>query len=227
MNLTLPSALAGLVEFLIDSLKFTTPKGKVVYGGGGIIPDVFVAVDTTSYIENEYFEHIENYISTAYDSFSNALDRTHNIYSLVSNHTKVSNLSKWERRTMFALKNHPTCSLKVADKNLGGIWLEKSMYITRAYVDHLSDTLTYSEVETVPVQQIYKQIRRAVSRYKDSVDDVSRKYILNKVTPETCTVPTFYLLIKILKYMITLIFNYIMTNLFLNVVIFIFRHKQK
>ena len=32
-----------------DSLRFVTPKGKVVYGGGGIIPDVFVAVDTTSY----------------------------------------------------------------------------------------------------------------------------------------------------------------------------------
>jgi carboxyl-terminal processing protease len=30
-----------------DSLKFTTPKGKVVYGGGGIIPDVFVPVDRT------------------------------------------------------------------------------------------------------------------------------------------------------------------------------------
>ncbi|MFV0236925.1 MAG: S41 family peptidase [Flavobacteriales bacterium] len=29
-----------------DSLKFQTPKGKVVYGGGGIIPDAFVAVDT-------------------------------------------------------------------------------------------------------------------------------------------------------------------------------------
>ena len=28
-----------------DSLKFTTPKGKVVYGGGGIIPDVFVPID--------------------------------------------------------------------------------------------------------------------------------------------------------------------------------------
>jgi carboxyl-terminal processing protease len=27
---------------IADSLKFTTPKGKVVYGGGGIIPDVFV-----------------------------------------------------------------------------------------------------------------------------------------------------------------------------------------
>jgi Periplasmic protease len=30
-----------------DSLKYTTPKGKVVYGGGGIIPDVFVPLDTT------------------------------------------------------------------------------------------------------------------------------------------------------------------------------------
>jgi len=27
-----------------DSLKFVTPKGKVVYGGGGIIPDVFVPI---------------------------------------------------------------------------------------------------------------------------------------------------------------------------------------
>ena len=30
-----------------DSLKFTTPKGKVVYGGGGIMPDVFIPLDTT------------------------------------------------------------------------------------------------------------------------------------------------------------------------------------
>ncbi|NCB18745.1 MAG: S41 family peptidase [Bacteroidia bacterium] len=29
-----------------DSLKYITPKGKVVYGGGGITPDVFVPVDT-------------------------------------------------------------------------------------------------------------------------------------------------------------------------------------
>jgi carboxyl-terminal processing protease len=30
-----------------DSLKFRTPKGKIVYGGGGIMPDVFVPLDTT------------------------------------------------------------------------------------------------------------------------------------------------------------------------------------
>ena len=28
-----------------DSLKFKTPAGKIVYGGGGIIPDVFVPID--------------------------------------------------------------------------------------------------------------------------------------------------------------------------------------
>ncbi len=34
-----------------DSLKFTTPEGKVVYGGGGIIPDVFVPIDNS--MQNE------------------------------------------------------------------------------------------------------------------------------------------------------------------------------
>ena len=32
-----------------DSLKFYTPKGRVVYGGGGIMPDIFIPVDTTKY----------------------------------------------------------------------------------------------------------------------------------------------------------------------------------
>ncbi len=32
----------------VDSLKKITPKGKVVYGGGGIMPDIFVPVDTTN-----------------------------------------------------------------------------------------------------------------------------------------------------------------------------------
>ncbi|MDY0199357.1 MAG: S41 family peptidase [Bacteroidales bacterium] len=31
---------------LQDSLKFTTPGGRIVYGGGGIMPDFFVPIDT-------------------------------------------------------------------------------------------------------------------------------------------------------------------------------------
>jgi carboxyl-terminal processing protease len=30
-----------------DSLKFNTPSGRIVYGGGGIMPDIFVPVDTS------------------------------------------------------------------------------------------------------------------------------------------------------------------------------------
>ncbi len=30
-----------------DSLKFTTPGGRTVYGGGGIMPDIFIPADTT------------------------------------------------------------------------------------------------------------------------------------------------------------------------------------
>ncbi|MBP1669846.1 MAG: putative CtpA-like serine protease, partial [Bacteroidetes bacterium] len=30
-----------------DSLKYVTPGGKTVYGGGGIMPDIFVPLDTT------------------------------------------------------------------------------------------------------------------------------------------------------------------------------------
>ena len=67
-----------------DSLKFTTPKGKVVYGGGGIIPDVFVPIDksmqneTLTYLQRRGF--IANFVfqtlerdRAAYDGFSRQL----------------------------------------------------------------------------------------------------------------------------------------------------------
>ncbi|SIQ08709.1 carboxyl-terminal processing protease [Maribacter ulvicola] len=40
-----------------DSLKFVTPKGKIVYGGGGIIPDVFVPIGSN---EEEAVESMDN-----------------------------------------------------------------------------------------------------------------------------------------------------------------------
>ena len=38
-----------------DSLKYTTPKGKIVYGGGGIMPDMFIPMDTVD-ITQYYIE---------------------------------------------------------------------------------------------------------------------------------------------------------------------------
>ncbi|TGD57699.1 S41 family peptidase [Flavobacterium humi] len=31
---------------IADTLKFKTPKGRIVYGGGGIVPDIFVPIET-------------------------------------------------------------------------------------------------------------------------------------------------------------------------------------
>ena len=55
-----------------DSLKFTTPKGKVVYGGGGIVPDVFVPIgsneeeavesmDSLGFLSFFIFEHLDRH----------------------------------------------------------------------------------------------------------------------------------------------------------------------
>jgi carboxyl-terminal processing protease len=41
-----------------DSLKYTTPGGKTVYGGGGIMPDIFVPVDTSLY--TNYYMQVRN-----------------------------------------------------------------------------------------------------------------------------------------------------------------------
>jgi len=45
---------------VVDSLKFTTPKGKIVYGGGGIIPDVFVPIGSN---QEEVIDNIDGLFS--------------------------------------------------------------------------------------------------------------------------------------------------------------------
>ena len=44
---------------LADSLVYHTPAGRTVYGGGGIMPDVFVPRDTTDY--TPYFNQVLNH----------------------------------------------------------------------------------------------------------------------------------------------------------------------
>jgi carboxyl-terminal processing protease len=53
-------------SLFVDSLKFKTPKGKVVYGGGGIMPDIFVPFDSTGMS----FYYTELRYSSAFQSFS-------------------------------------------------------------------------------------------------------------------------------------------------------------
>lgn len=50
-----------------DSLRFVTPKGKVVYGGGGIIPDIFVPKDTS--MEGETIDFVSRNGFMSYFAF--------------------------------------------------------------------------------------------------------------------------------------------------------------
>lgn len=68
-----------------DSLKFKTPKGKIVYGGGGIMPDIFIPLDTSGnseYLNDLYYGDVftlwsldfsrgegKDWIKPGYDAF--------------------------------------------------------------------------------------------------------------------------------------------------------------
>ncbi len=63
---------------LVDSLRRITPKGKVVYGGGGIMPDIFVPADTTDvtryYIEVSARNILYNYTTKYADNHREAIN---------------------------------------------------------------------------------------------------------------------------------------------------------
>ncbi|WP_296314730.1 S41 family peptidase [Winogradskyella sp. UBA3174] len=71
-----------------DSLRFTTPKGKVVYGGGGIIPDVFVPVDRA--FDNETINYLRRRGYFGYFVFEE-LDKDRSVYANVSKFDFINN----------------------------------------------------------------------------------------------------------------------------------------
>ncbi len=78
-----------------DSLRYYTPQGKVVYGGGGIMPDIFVPLDTnggTDYlyamrsvglIQNFALNYVDNHREKLGTSYQNAI--------AFKNHFKIDN----------------------------------------------------------------------------------------------------------------------------------------
>jgi len=71
-----------------DSLKFTTPNGKEVYGGGGIIPDVFVPIDKK--MENRTIDRIVDSGIMSYFIFED-LDKDRTLYQNISQEDFVKN----------------------------------------------------------------------------------------------------------------------------------------
>lgn len=108
---------------VIDSLKFKTPKGKIVYGGGGIIPDVFVPLDTT-FTPSFYFSSINSFAFDYVDdnrkklekiTLQNFLIKDTNLENIFKQYLKVLKKDTLEvkKTTLKNLKNY----LKIAIAN--------------------------------------------------------------------------------------------------------------
>jgi len=67
-----------------DHLKYTTPKGKTVYGGGGIIPDVFVPIDTLNTYSTKLYSKLNDFIFEYIDNHREKMN-TWKLYSFVEN----------------------------------------------------------------------------------------------------------------------------------------------
>ncbi|MEX1383585.1 S41 family peptidase [Lutibacter sp.] len=59
---------------VIDTLKYTTPKGKIVYGGGGIIPDVFVSIDTSRTYNSRFYRGLNSFVFKYVDTHRDELN---------------------------------------------------------------------------------------------------------------------------------------------------------
>jgi carboxyl-terminal processing protease len=92
-----------------DSLRFITPKGKIVYGGGGIVPDVFVSIDTTAFFGRFHFDAMRNFVleyvdnhraqfdDMSFNDFMSTFDKENDItgayIDLIHKNYKVNNLN--------------------------------------------------------------------------------------------------------------------------------------
>jgi len=106
-----------------DSLKYTTKNGRVVYGGGGIMPDVFVPLDTT---ENS------GYISKLI--YSNAM-REFTLKYIEKNKKKLSKMSFDDFLTNFKVTDEMLNDLiaigKTVDVNFDEEGFDKSKHLIK------------------------------------------------------------------------------------------------
>jgi len=116
----------------IDSLIYYTGKGRAVYGGGGIMPDIFIPIDTTGYT-NLYAEigraNLEYYFSIEFVDKNRAAFEKITTLTELRNYLKSQNINNkfWQ----YVALNGITAQSK--DVAISGKYIENSVaaYIAR------------------------------------------------------------------------------------------------
>jgi len=126
-----------------DSLKFTTQGGRIVYGGGGIMPDMFVPVDTA--MVSPYFARVRQLI------YRFALRYTETNRETLKEYTTAYELEKYlDRQSLipqfvrFAEQNNVK-GLKTSDKI---IHTQLKAYIARNILDNKGFYPIWGEIDS-------------------------------------------------------------------------------
>ena len=137
-----------------DSLKFKTPKGRIVYGGGGIVPDVFVPLEFENADEATVFLMESGIVG---NFVFEQLDKNRNAFKGLSLEGFLKKMNATDR--YFDVFN------QFLSKHVPGIQLEKSKAIVKRYLNAEFAKQLYGE-----------------KAYFDIVlkDDVMIKRVLNK-----------------------------------------------
>lgn len=131
---------------LIDTTKYYTHKGRIVHGGGGIVPDVFIPIDTILYNESylrirPYISQFSfNYFNNNKNTFSRNIDDFVNNFQ-VDNHLYTSFLQyvKNQEETIPHLDSAVVTALKKQFKmRLGKYLFKDEGYYKVANIDDLA-----------------------------------------------------------------------------------------
>lgn len=130
-----------------DSLKFTTPGGRIVYGGGGIMPDKFVPVDTTGV--STYFLKVRPLI------YQYALKYTENTRETLKKYTEAGELEKYLDKqgllklfTDYAAKNGVKADNEGLKVSGNIIHTQIKAYIARNILDNNGFYPVWEEIDT-------------------------------------------------------------------------------
>lgn len=130
-----------------DSLKFTTPAGHIVYGGGGIMPDKFVPIDTSGI--SVYYAKIRPFL------YKFALSYTENNREELNKYTESGQLEKYlEKQALlnkfvdFAAKNGIKKDQKGLLTSASIINTQIKAYIARNILDNKGFYPIWEQIDT-------------------------------------------------------------------------------
>jgi carboxyl-terminal processing protease len=105
-----------------DSLKYKTTKGRIVYGGGGIMPDYFVPRDTSSYTR---------YLA---DLFNQNVIREYTLNYYSNNKAKITKMTFADYKKNFHITEAMMTELKALATKSGVKHNEKEYNVSKDYI---------------------------------------------------------------------------------------------